>query len=170
MKTGRIILKWMLITTLSFTTFNLFISSDYEFERSIEIKAPIDTVYNQVSDLHNWKNWAVWWQQDTSMSTEYSGAEKGLGSRMDWVGTNGDAGGLEIVDCSKEGIDIRLNLGSMTPNGIWKFEEIDGVIKVTWKMTGEMPFFIRFMTLFMDKMAGTDLEEGLRKLKEVCEE
>jgi len=170
MKAGKIILKWMLITMIAFTTFNLFISSDYKFEKSIEIESPIDTVYNQVADLHNWPNWAVWWQQDTSMSTEYSGAEKGIGSRMDWVGTNGDVGGLEIVSCSKkEGIEIRLHLGSMNPSGFFKFEEMDGGTKVTWKMKGEMPFFIRFITLFMDKMAGPDLEEGLKNLKEVCE-
>ena len=169
MKAGRIILKWMIITMLAFTTFNLFISSDYEFERSIEIESPIDSVYNQVSDLHNWPNWAVWWQQDTSISTEYSGTEKELGSRMDWVGTNGDAGGLEIVSCSQERIEVRLNIGSITPRGFWKFEEINGGTKVRWRMKGEMPFFIRFMTLFMDKMAGPDLEQGLKNLKEVCE-
>ena len=31
------------------------------------------------------------------------------------------------------------------------------------------PFFSRFMTLFFDKMAGPDFEEGLTGLKEVCE-
>ena len=169
MKAVRIILKWMIITMISFTTFNLFISSDYEFERSIEIDSPIDSVYNQVSDLHNWPNWAVWWQQDTSIYIEYSGTEKELGSRMDWVGNNGDAGGLEIVACSPDRIEMKLYLGSMNPSGFWKFEEIDGGTKVTWEMKGEVPFFIRFITLFIDKMAGPDLEQGLRNLKEVCE-
>ena len=72
MKAIRIILKWMIITMLSFTTFNLFISSEYEFERSIEIEAPIDLVYNQVSDLHNWPNWAVWWKNDSTIVTEFN--------------------------------------------------------------------------------------------------
>ena len=81
MKAGRIILKWMLITMLAFTTFNLFISSDYEFERSIEIESPIDSVYNQVSDLHNWPNWAVWWKKDSTIFTEYFGEKSGLNFR-----------------------------------------------------------------------------------------
>ena len=169
MKSGRIILKWMIITMLAFTTFNLFISSDYEFERSIEIEAPIDSVYNQVSDLHNWPNWAVWWKKDSTIDTEYFGEKNGKGASMKWKGEEVGSGGLEIVSCSPDRIEIKLHLGSMTPNGIWQFKEIDDGTKVTWKMQGEMPFFIRFMTLFMDKMAGPDLSQGLKNLKEVCE-
>ena len=36
-------------------------------------------------------------------------------------------------------------------------------------MKGEMPFFMSFMTLFMDKVLGQDFEKGLEGLKEVCE-
>ena len=169
MKAGRIILKWMIITMLSFTTFNLFISSDYEFERSIEIESPIDSVYNQVADLHNWPNWAVWWKNDSTIVTEFNEVTRGEGASMKWKGEEVGTGGLEIVACSPDRIEIKLHLGSMTPNGIWQFKEIDGGTKVTWKMKGEMPLFIRFITLFMDKMAGPDLEQGLKKLKEVCE-
>jgi uncharacterized membrane protein len=169
MKAGKIILGMALITIIAFTTFNLFISSDYEFERSIEIESPVDSVYNQVSDLHNWPNWAVWWKKDSTIFTEYFGEKSGKGASMKWKGEEVGAGGLEIVACSPDRIEIKLHLGSMTPNGIWQFKEIDGGTKVTWKMKGEMPFFIRFITLFMDKMAGPDLEEGLKNLKEVCE-
>ncbi|MBT7620010.1 MAG: SRPBCC family protein [Flavobacteriales bacterium] len=169
MKAVRIILKWMIISMLSFTTFNLFISSEYEFDRSIEIESPIDSVYNQLSDLHNWPNWAVWWKNDSTIVTEYFREKSGKGASMKWKGEEVGVGGLKIVDCNKEEIEIKLNLGDMTPSGFFKFEEINGGTKVTWRMKGEMPFFIRFMTLFMDKMAGPDLEEGLKRLKDVCE-
>ena len=169
MKAVRIILKWMIISMLSFTTFNLFISSEYEFERSIEIYAPIDSVYNQVADLHNWPNWAVWWKNDSTIVTEFNEVKLGKGASIKWKGKEVGTGGLEIVDCNKEGMEIKLNLGDMTPSGFFTFEEIDDVTKITWRMKGEMPFFIRFMTLFMDKMAGPDLEEGLKRLKDVCD-
>ena len=32
-----------------------------------------------------------------------------------------------------------------------------------------MPFFMSFMTLFMDKANRSDFEEGLKSLKEWCE-
>ena len=169
MKAVRIILKWMIISMLSFTTFNLFISSEYEFERSIEIDAPIDSVYHQLSDLHNWPNWAVWWKNDSIIVTEYFREKSGKGASMKWKGEEVGVGGLEIVSCSKEEMEIKLNLGDMTPSGFFEFEEIDGGTKVKCRMKGEMPFFIRFMTLFMDKMAVPDLEQGLKRLKDVCE-
>jgi len=169
MKAVRIILKWMIITMISFTTFNLFISSEYEFERSIEIDAPIDSVYNQLSDLQNWPNWAVWWKNDSTIVTEFNEVKVGKGASMKWNGEEVGAGVLKIVDCNKEGMEIKLNLGDMTPSGFFKFEEINGGTKVTWRMKGEMPFFARSITFFMDKMAGPDLEEGLKRLKDVCE-
>ena len=170
MKAGRIILKWMIITMLSFTFFNLFISSDYEFERSIEIESPIDSVYNQVADLHNWKNWVVWWEQDTILSVIFSGESSGAGAKMEWTEFGGTKGSIEILSANSEGITTSLNLGNRTQNGFWKFKEIDGKTKITWELKGEMPFFVRFMTLFIDEMAGPDYESGLKKLKEVCEE
>ena len=170
MKAGKQILKWAIIFCLSFVTFNWFISPDYEFERSIEINAPSYIVFNQVTDLHNWPNWAVWWKNDSTIVTEFNEVKLGKGASMKWKGEEVGVGGLEIVSCSKkEGIEIKLNLKNMTPSGFFEFEEINGGTKVTWRMKGEMPFFIRFMTLFMDKMAGPDLEQGLKNLKEVCE-
>ena len=82
------ILKWALITMLAFTSFNLFISPEYKVERSVEINVPAYIVYEQVTDLHQWENWAVWWKNDTSMITNYSGAERGLGAKMDWIGSD----------------------------------------------------------------------------------
>ena len=169
LKAIRIILKWMLISMISFTTFNLFITSEYEFERSIKIDASIDSVYNHLSDLHNWPKWAVWWKNDSTIVTEFNEVKLGKGASMKWKGEEVGEGGLEIISCSNEELEIKFNFGDMTPNGFFEFEEIDGVTKVIWRMKGEMPFFIRFMTLFMDKMAGPDLEEGLKRLKDVCE-
>lgn len=169
MKAGKQILKWTLITIISFTTFNLFISSDYEFERSIEINVPPHVVYEQVTNLKTWQNWAVWWKQDTAMITTFSGENTGVGARMDWVGSDGKQGGLEIVSCSFEGMETKLDFGSMSPTGVWRFETIESGTKVSWGMKGEMPFFMSFMTLFFDKMAGPDFENGLLGLKEYCE-
>lgn len=164
------ILKWALICFIAFCTFNLFISPEYEFERSIEIDVPQYVVSDQVSDLKSWQHWAVWWKQDTGMTTTYSGAEKGVGARMDWVGSDGKLGGLEIVEANLDSMRTRLDFGNMFPTGIWKFEIIeDNSTKVSWGMKGKMPFFMRFMTLFFEKMGAPDFENGLIGLKAYCE-
>ena len=73
MKALMQILKWALITMLAFTSFNFFISPEYKVERSMEINVPAYIVYEQVTDLHQWENWAILWKNNTSMITNYSG-------------------------------------------------------------------------------------------------
>jgi uncharacterized membrane protein len=165
----RIILKWMIITMLSFTTFNLFISSEYEFNRSIEIESPIDSVYNQLSDLHNWPNWAVWWKNDSTIVTEFNEVKSGKGALMEWKGLDGTKVSIEILSANLESMTASIKFKNRTQYGFWKFEEIDGKTKVTWGLQEEMLFFARFTTLFIEKMEGPYLEEGLKRLKDVCE-
>ena len=126
MKAGKIILKWALILVLAFTTFNWFISPDYKVERSVEINVPTYIVYEQVTDLHQWENWAVWWKNDTAMITTYSGAERGLGAKMEWIGSDEMKGALEITSCSLEGMETQLDFGNMKASGFWQFDSMDG--------------------------------------------
>ena len=159
------ILKWALIVVLAFTTFNWFISPDYKIERSIEINVPTYIVYEQVTDLHQWENWAIWWKKDTAMITNYSGEERGLGAKMIWTSDVVGDGDLEIIECSSQGMKTKLAWG----NGSWHFEETENGTNVSWSMSGKMPFFMRFMTMFIEDMVAPDFEKGLTGLKEVCE-
>lgn len=170
MKAGKQILKWALITILSFTTFNLFISSDYEFERKIEIDVPPHLVFEQVTNLRTWENWSVWWKQDTTISATYSGENKGVGARMDWVGSDEMKGGLEIISCNLDSMRTQFFFNDMSYSGIWKFQVTENGTKVSWGMKGKMNFPYRFLTLFIEKMAAPDFEEGLKGLKDYCEE
>jgi uncharacterized membrane protein len=165
MKALMQILKWAIITMLAFTSFNLFISPEYKLARSVEINVPAHIVYEQVTDLHQWENWAVWWKNDTSMITNYSGAERGLGAKMIWTSDVVRDGDLEIIECSSQAIKTKLAWG----NGSWHFEETENGTNVTWSMNGKMPFLMRFMTMFIEDMVGPDFEKGLTGLKELCE-
>lgn len=164
------ILKWILITIIAFTTFNLFISSKYNVERSIEINVPDYLVYEKVSDLQTWSNWATWWENDTNLVIEYSGSDSGVNSKMSWIGVGGE-GSLEIIEASlADSLNTVLLFDGMIPAyGFWRFEQLDETTKVTYGMKGEMPFFMSFMSLFMDKALGTDFEKELERLKEFCE-
>ena len=159
------ILKWALIVVLAFTTFNWFISPDYQVERSVEINVPTYIVYEQVTDLHQWENWAIWWKQDTAMITNYSGEERGLGAKMIWTSDVVGDGDLEIIECSSQGMKTKLAWG----NGSWYFEETENGTNVSWSMSGKMPFLMSFMTIFIEDMVAPDFEKGLAGLKEVCE-
>ena len=170
MDAGKQILKWVLITLISFTTFNLFISSKYTVEREEVINVPSNFVYSEVVDLHKWKYWSVWIKEDTTIKVEYSGNNIGENSKMTLDSGDGTVS-LEIVSVSfTDYINTELLFEGMPPAyGFWKFEDLGKSTKVSWKISGEMPFFMSFMTLFMDKVIGRDFEEGLKSLKEWCE-
>lgn len=165
-KIGYQIIKWALIFVLSFTTFNFFLSG--EVSSTIEIEAPIDSVYDQVINLHNWPNWAVWWKQDTSMITTFSEDPAfGKGSYMKWDGEKYQ-GSLKILDyVHAQSISYALYVDgdSSMVLGIWTFKENDEGVTVNWKFKENLPFFVRFMSFFITP----DLDEGLQSLKEVCE-
>ena len=42
----------------------MFMSSDVRVERSMEMKATPDALYNQVNNLKNWDNWMPWNKMD----------------------------------------------------------------------------------------------------------
>ena len=170
MDAGKQILKWVLITLISFTTFNLFISSKYTVERQDVINAPSYFVYSQVVDLHKWKYWSIWFKEDTTINIVYSRNNISENSKMTLDSGDGTVS-LEIKSVSLiDSINTELLFEGMPPAyGFWKFEELGESTKVSWKISGEMPFFMSFMTLFMEKAIGSDFEEGLKSLKEWCE-
>ena len=158
------ILKWTLIFLLSFTTFNFFISG--KIEVSIEIEAPVVIVYEKVTDLQTWPTWAPWWKKDSTMSTVYSGQKSGLGAKMSWSGLDG-GGSLEIVEANfTKNLKNELFFEGMPPSyHIWTFEEIGNVTRVTWSFQDKLPFYVRFLKLFIS----SELDEGLIGLKKLCE-
>lgn len=170
MDAGKQILKWVLITLISFTTFNLFISSKYTVEREELINVPPNFVYSEVVDLHKWKYWSVWIKEDTTITVEYISNNIGENSKMILDSGDGTVS-LEIKSISPtESINTELFFEGMPPAyGFWKFEDLGESTKVSWKISGEMPFFMSFMTLFMEKAIGSDFEEGLKSLKDWCE-
>ena len=135
-------------------------------QRSIIIDAPAYVVYGEVTDL---QTWATWWEKDTTITTEYSGARYG-GPKMSWTGVDG-FGSLEITSVSfADSVNTELNFEGMPPTyGFWNFKETGEGAQVIWGMKGEMPFFMHFMTMFFDAMVGPDFEAGLKGLTEKSE-
>ena len=155
------VLKWTLIFLLSFTTFNLFISS--KIEASIEIEAPIELVYLKVADL---TTWSTWQKKDTTMTIIFSGQKIGLGAKMSWKGKDGN-GSLEIVKANfLKNLKNELIFEGMPPSyHNWSFEETNNGTYVTWSFQDELPFYVHFMQLFITP----DLKDGLNGLKKLCE-
>lgn len=182
-KENKIIMKKALIVIGSFIALLLIVAalmpSTTHVERSIEINAPVDLVYDQVVDLKKNFNWSPWSEYDPEMKVEWGDITKGQNASYSWSG-NSDVGSgtltiAEIIE--NEFIRNDLDFGEMGKgSGTWKFESIsaegasDNMTRVTWGMDSELDWPVgRFFGLFMDGMVGPDFEKGLQKLKEVAE-
>ncbi len=178
MKTITKVLLGLLIIIAALFIYAASKPAGYKVERSIEISAPKAVVWQQISLWKNFNNWNPWAKMDTNAVYTYAGNDGQPGSSITWKGNKDMGSGsmkttvvnamqslnadLHFVEPfeSKAKIDLRM-------------EGEDGMVKVTWGMSGEQGLIERFFFIFMgsmDKMIGQDYENGLKALKKVCEE
>jgi len=147
--------------------------SGYTVERSVEIKAPVQSVQSWIVDLPKWEQWSSWSRMDSTNQTTYSDPSSGKGAWYSWKGDITGEGKLEIVDV-EEGKRVATAIQFTKPfeslmDSRFEFEETDGVTRVRWVNEGKMPFLFRFMNKGMDKAMGPDLEKGLEAMKALAE-
>ncbi|MFQ5674932.1 MAG: SRPBCC family protein [bacterium] len=151
----------------------LLIPSSYRVERSIQINAPVETVFAQVVDVKNWENWSPWKEQDPTINTTYGDVTSGIGGHFSWTSENSGDGSLTITEVEENRkIKTDLDFGDQgTANGFWMFTQNDEGVKVTWGFSGDFGYNLmgRYIGLMMDSFAGPDLEKGLANLKKTAE-
>ncbi len=147
-----------------------FVPKAVHVERSISIQAPVEVVFDQVSDLKKNFNWSPWGEKDPNMKVEYGEITSGMGASYSWSGNDDVGSGTLVVSEYRENEFIKndLDFGDMGQgNGTWNFSSNeDGSVEVTWGMDTEVPLLFAMM---MDGMVGADFELGLSNLKELAE-
>jgi hypothetical protein len=146
--------------------------ADYEVVRSTTIAADRERVHDLIDDFRAWRAWSPWEDADPQLRREYSGPERGVGTRYAWEGNRrAGKGNMEIVDSRPDRVELRLRFEKP-----WKatnrvvFDLMpagrDGTA-VTWRMTGtNKGFAALFSKVFsMDRMIGKDFEKGLARMK-----
>jgi hypothetical protein len=150
--------------------------SDYRVTRSETIAAPPETVFAQVNDFQKWRAWSPWEQMDPDMKRTYEGPSAGTGAKYAWVGNNDVGSGSMTITESRPSdlIDIKLEFIEPmegTSDTRFTFAPTADGTKVTWDMTGKNGFVGKAICLFMsmEKMVGTQFEEGLANMKSIVE-
>lgn len=153
----------------------LLLPSDYHVERSIEIGSKPACPFDQVNDLEKNTAWSPWRKRDGAV--EVSLGEKTVGQGASYVWESMDAEGsqtgrYEIVESvPHERISTFIDLGPKgRARGEWTFERRGTETKVTWSLDGEVLGIVdRYFTLLMDGFVGPDFDEGLARIKQICE-
>jgi effector-binding domain-containing protein/carbon monoxide dehydrogenase subunit G len=153
----------------------LFLPSAAHVERTVSITAAPADVYEIVNDLRRFNEWSPWFEKDPKAKYTYSGAQTGVGSRLEWssqvssVGT----GSQEIIESvPDEKVRTRLSFGSSGDAQAEVLIAPEGAgSRVTWALdtTFGRNLVGRYFGLAMNSMVGPDYEAGLGKLKALAE-
>jgi len=142
--------------------------------RSLTIGAPPDRVFALINDMRGFNRWNPYERKDPGSGT-YGRTQVGIGASYAWDSPKLGRGAMTIVDAAAPG-KVVMRLDFETPfkaqnSATFTIVPHDGGAEVSWAMEGPAPLVTKVMdtVIGMDKMVGSDFEEGLRNLKEIAE-
>jgi hypothetical protein len=154
----------------------LMLPSKKHLERSIEINASKEKVYEQISSFKNWVNWSPWQEKDPNAVLTYSGTEHRIGHSFSWKGDPKKVGQgsmtITSLDRNRNMVsELQFGKNPNTSPCTFKLEDYMGKTKVTWSFDADfgMRLPARYFGLMAEKFLGPDYEKGLANLKNYCE-
>ena len=177
MKKLKVVLSLLLIAIVVLLGVATTRPDSFHVERSSDIKASPQKIFESISDFHKWRSWSPWEDIDPAMKRSYSGPASGTGTAYMWEGNlKVGTGRMEIVDSAAPSqVVIRfdyLKPISMSSTVAFVLADTAGVTHVTWSLDGSNSFLMKVVSIFMDmdKIMGKDFEAGLAKLKAISEQ
>jgi uncharacterized protein YndB with AHSA1/START domain len=150
--------------------------ASFRYQRSANVSAPPHSVFAIINDLHQWSRWSPYDKRDPNMKKSFGGPSEGPGASYTWNGNNQVGEGRLTIEESKPGELVRMKLEFSRPfkatNEVnFVLVPSEGGTRVSWIMDGKKNFMSKAMSLVMDmdKMVGTDFEQGLANLNTVAQ-
>ncbi|MBM9548661.1 SRPBCC family protein [Leptospira sp. 201903074] len=157
----------------------LFLPTQYQVERSIDINKQASDVFAFIRMLKNQDQYSVWAKKDPSMKKIYTGQDGAVGFISRWESLDKEVGigEQEIKMINVDALEMETELRFFEPfegteRSYMKVSSLDQKkSKVIWGFDGSMPYPSNLMLVFMnfEEMIGKDFEEGLSNLKVVLE-
>ncbi len=145
----------------------------FQVQRSIQIDASLEKVYDTVVDYETWTTWSPWLCAEPDAKVTITGEPSSVGAVYAWDGEIVGAGELEHQNLEPNRLiedEIRFTKPFKSKSKVFfEIEPVDGQTKITWHMQGSMPVFLFWMIPMMKTFIGMDCERGLKMLKEWIE-
>ncbi len=164
--------KIVVVLVLVLLVLPMLLSSKFSMSRSIEIDAPVTTVFTKLTDLNEYVKWNPFPEGDPTNTTNVTGA--GVGSYLDWKGEKTGEGKMTIASIEPEQkIAIKMEFykpmsGEGMVHWITKTSS-NGKTEMIWTFDQDLKYFNRYFGLFMDAMMGKHFEKGLSNFKTLIE-
>ena len=159
---------------LLFLFISLLLPSTKSVEYKITINQPVDSVYKRVINLRDWQEWTPWSSGDPEVLNSYAGLISTPGSRWVWSGKTAGEGEL-VIESAQPGQRIETSLSMTRPQKMqsritWQFTDVNSKTQLKWVNKKDLRYpFGRWAGLLKKDQLNTDFEQGLHRLKEVCE-
>lgn len=148
--------------------------SSYRISRTATIPAPTASVFAAINELRSWEAWSPWAELDPQMKRTYEGPPAGVGAVYHWSGNRKvGQGNMTIIESVPNG-RVRIRLEFIKPFASTCVSELELEAEgdetcLTWSMSGHNNFLAKAMhfVMNMDKMVGTQFEQGLDNLKQI---
>lgn len=146
--------------------------SKFSMMRSIEIEAPVATVFSKLTDLNEYVKWNPFPEGDPTNTATVSG--QGVGSNLVWTGDKTGEGKMTITTIEPEQkIGVKMEFYKpMSGEGMvyWITKPIsESKTEMTWTFDQDLTYFNRYFGLFMEAMMGKHFEKGLSNYKTLVE-
>lgn len=174
MKILKRILIGIVAIVASLLLIALFVTKDYNVERSVSINKPKEQVFGFLKQSKNQDQYNKWIRADPQVKKTYRGEDGTVGFVYAWESGEIGKGEQEISSIQEgEQIDFALRFqepfesnaaAHMTTKAV-----ADNQTKVSWRMEGRNPYPMNLMNLFVPSVLGNDLETSLATLKTVLE-
>jgi uncharacterized protein YndB with AHSA1/START domain len=166
----------VLVTLLLLGAFALLVlPGGYHVEQSVYIQASPQTVFEQIDQLRNWKNWALSEDAEPGYQFAFEGAAAGEGAIYTWQG-DVSSGRLEIIrSVPYQEIEMTALMqgGKFSATITFLLNKQAEGVQVQWIEKGDFGWHLmtRFTASLLDfeGRMGENYQQGLQKLKEICE-
>lgn len=155
----------------------LFISTEFNYEKSIVINAPQTVVWENINSLADMDKWSPWDEYDPNMQKTWEGTDGQVGAKQSWTSPVEEVGtGSQTITGLTPNEKIETQLLFMEPfeseaAAYVVLSATEGGTRATWGFKSEMPYPTNIFKVLMDMESAMDKDfgRGLQKLKEMSE-
>ncbi|MCB1582024.1 MAG: SRPBCC family protein [Marinicella sp.] len=167
----------LLFLIIAFFAYGYFFLEDkVQVSRSITIDRPAKMVFKAVNSMHTFNEWSPWAKLDPQAKYQFTGPEKGVGSKMAWQGNEEvGSGSQEIIESvPNERIKTELYFDGQGDDPSWAtiaIKDLGDKSEVSWIFNADFKGNVlgRYFGMMMDGMLGPQYEKGLQSLKQLVE-
>ncbi|RZJ72213.1 SRPBCC family protein [Flavobacterium sp.] len=165
------ILKYIfLLLILALVGIVVFVATqkgEYDVVRSAVIKTPKAVVFNYVNDFRNWENFSSWTKGDASTKFTYPAVSSGQGGSVSWKSADGQGKIVNTYSKDSDSLAQKMEFNGLPSQMSWKFEQVKGGTKVTWRTKGKVGFWYKVQAVAkggLEKLLGAQNEQSLANL------